>query len=107
MSTTTATPARSYAAHSAPLWKRWLLTRETAVIVLTAAVIYFLLRYTRFGYQIYAVGGSEDVSKLSGLRTHRTIIGAHILCSLTAVITGIFLASRLKAGGNRKETGWS
>ena len=44
------------------------------------------------------VGGSEDVSKLSGLRTHRTIIGAHIVCSLTAVITGIFLASRLKAG---------
>lgn len=63
-----------------------------------AAIIYFVLRSTRFGYRVYAVGGSEDVSKLSGLRTHRTIIGAHIVCSLTAVITGIFLASRLKAG---------
>jgi len=72
-----------------------------ASIFLLAAVIvavWFILRYTRFGYHIYAVGGSEDVSKLSGLRTHRTIIAAHILCSLTAVITGIFLASRLAAG---------
>ena len=61
-------------------------------------VIWFLLRSTRLGYKIYAVGGSEDVSKLSGLRTHRTIIAAHIVCSLTAVITGLFLAARLKAG---------
>ena len=61
-------------------------------------MVFFLLRSTRFGYRIYAVGGSEDVSKLSGLRTHRTIIAAHVVCSLTAVITGIFLAARLRAG---------
>ena len=64
----------------------------------SSSLIWFVLRHTRFGYRIYAVGGSEDVSKLSGLRTHRTIIAAHIVCSLTAVITGIFLAARLKAG---------
>ncbi|RKQ93079.1 ribose transport system permease protein [Solirubrobacter pauli] len=68
------------------------------LFAVVAAIVWFVLRSTRFGYRVYAVGGSEDVSKLSGLRTHRTIIGAHILCSLTAVITGIFLASRLKAG---------
>ncbi|MDA0180594.1 ABC transporter permease [Solirubrobacter phytolaccae] len=68
------------------------------LFAVVAVVIWFILRSTRFGYRVYAVGGSEDVSKLSGLRTHRTIIGAHIVCSLTAVITGIFLASRLKAG---------
>ncbi len=68
------------------------------LFAVVAVIIWFVLRHTRFGYRIYAVGGSEDVSKLSGLRTHRTIIGAHILCSLTAVITGIVLAARLKAG---------
>jgi ribose transport system permease protein len=62
------------------------------------AAIYFLLRYTRFGYRVYAVGGDEDVSKLSGLRTHRTIVAAHVVCSLTAAITGLFLASRLASG---------
>jgi ribose transport system permease protein len=63
-----------------------------------AIIVFFLLRSTRFGYRVYAVGGSEDVSKLSGLRTHRTIIAGHIVCSLAAVITGIFLAARLRAG---------
>ena len=68
------------------------------LLIIVVAVIWFLLRSTRFGYRIYAVGGSEDVSKLSGLRTHRTIIAAHVVCSLTAVITGMFLAARLGAG---------
>jgi ribose transport system permease protein len=63
-----------------------------------AVIVWFILRHTRFGYRIYAVGGSEDVSKLSGLRTHRTIIAAHVACSLAAVVTGLFLASRLGAG---------
>jgi ribose transport system permease protein len=68
------------------------------LLIAVVAVIWFLLNWTRFGYRIYAVGGSEDVSKLSGLRTHRTIIAAHIVCSLCAVITGMFLAARLGAG---------
>jgi ribose transport system permease protein len=68
------------------------------LLMIVIVVIWFLLRSTRFGYRIYAVGGSEDVSKLSGLRTHRTIIAAHVVCSLTAVITGMFLAARLGAG---------
>jgi ribose transport system permease protein len=68
------------------------------LLLAVAIVVFVMLRSTRFGYRIYAVGGSEDVSKLSGLRTHRTIIAAHVVCSLTAVITGIFLAARLRAG---------
>jgi ribose transport system permease protein len=68
------------------------------LLLAVAIVVFVMLRSTRFGYRVYAVGGSEDVSKLSGLRTHRTIIAAHVVCSLTAVITGIFLAARLRAG---------
>ena len=41
MSATTQAPARTYSAYSAPLWQRLLLTREMAVIALTAAVILY------------------------------------------------------------------
>jgi len=41
MSVTTQAPARTYSAYSAPLWQRLLLTREMAVIALTAAVILY------------------------------------------------------------------
>jgi ribose transport system permease protein len=80
-------------------YTRFGVIPASAFLLLAVVVaIYFVLRYTRFGYRVYAVGGDEDVSKLSGLRTHRTIIAAHVVCSLTAAITGLFLASRLAAG---------
>ena len=71
-----------------------------SVIVLLAvvAVVWFLLRSTRFGHRLYAVGGDEETARLSGVRTHRTLIGAHVLCGLGAAITGLFIASRLRAG---------
>jgi ribose transport system permease protein len=71
-----------------------------SVILLAAVAIcaWFLLRHTRFGFRLYAVGGDEEVSKLSGVRTHRTIVAAHVLCSICAVLTGLFIASRLGAG---------
>ena len=36
-----AAPTRTYADYSAPLWRRWLLTREMAVIALTVAVFVY------------------------------------------------------------------
>lgn len=70
-------------------------------IILLAAVVatgWFILRYTRFGHHLYAVGASEESARLSGVRSDRVIIGAHIVCSLTAVLTGLFIVSRLSAG---------
>jgi ribose transport system permease protein len=74
------------------------LPQSAFLLAAVVAAVWFLLRYTRFGYRVYAVGGDEEISKLSGLRTHRTIIAAHVLCSLAAAITGLYLASRLRAG---------
>jgi len=63
----------------------------------TGVAALVLLR-TRFGAHLYAVGGSEEVARLSGLRTDRVIILAHVICSLTAVLTGLFVVSRLRSG---------
>ena len=72
---------------------------------------WFLLRYSRFGNRLYAVGGDEEVAKLSGVRTHRVIILAHVLCAVAAAITGLFIASRLGAGSPtiaiEADTTWS
>ena len=68
------------------------------LLAVVVAAVWFLLRFTRFGHRLYAVGGSEEVAKLSGVKTHRVLISAHVLCSLAAAITGLFLASRLGSG---------
>jgi ribose transport system permease protein len=68
------------------------------LLIAVVAAVWFLLRFTRFGHRLYAVGGNEEVSKLSGVRTHRVVISAHVLCAMAAALTGLFLASRLGAG---------
>jgi ribose transport system permease protein len=63
-----------------------------------AAFCAWLLRATRFGAHLYAVGGNQEGARLAGIRTDRVLIGAHILCSLSAGLTGLYLASRLRSG---------
>ncbi|MET0770951.1 MAG: ABC transporter permease [Solirubrobacteraceae bacterium] len=75
-----------------------IIPASVFLLVAVVALVYFLLRWTRFGFRLYAVGGDEEVSRLSGVRTHRVIIAAHVVCSVCAAITGLFLASRLGAG---------
>ncbi|WIJ23825.1 ABC transporter permease [Devosia sp. RR2S18] len=63
-----------------------------------AGFAWFVLRFTRFGSDIYSVGGNKDAARLAGIKTDRVIIGAHVICSLCAAIAGIYLASRLRSG---------
>ena len=71
-----------------------------SVLVLFGVVLagWFILRRTRFGAHLYAVGGSEETARLSGLHTDRILILAHVVCSVTAVLTGLFVVSRLRSG---------
>ena len=68
------------------------------LVVLVAAATWWYLRRTRAGYHLYAVGGDVEVARLSGVRTGRTIVTAHVLCSLAAGLAGVFLAARLGSG---------
>jgi ribose transport system permease protein len=66
-----------------------------AVVVAVAA---WVLMRTRFGAHICAVGGDRATARLSGIRSDRIVIGAHVVASMTAVITGLYLVSRLRSG---------
>jgi ribose transport system permease protein len=63
-----------------------------------AALGWFVLRFTRFGSDIYSVGGNKDAARNAGIKTANVMIGAHVICSLCAAIAGIYLASRLRSG---------
>lgn len=63
-----------------------------------ATAAWFVLRFTRFGSDIYSVGGNKDAARVAGIKTSRVIIGAHLVCSLCASVAGLYLASRLRSG---------
>lgn len=71
---------------------------STIIMLALAILVVLFLKKTRMGHHLYAVGGSIEVSRLSGLRTARPVIVAHVLCSVMAGLAGLLLASRLGVG---------
>jgi ribose transport system permease protein len=75
-----------------------LIPVSIIILVLVYLLGWFLLARTKFGAHLYGVGGNTEVARLSGVRTARVLIGAHILCSMTAVLSGLFLVSQMRSG---------
>lgn len=59
--------------------------------VIVTALIVFMLKKTKLGYDIYSIGGSENVAKLSGINVPRTRMAVYLLSSLIASLAGILI----------------
>ncbi len=70
----------------------------TLIMLACAALAVLMLRRTRLGHHIYAVGGNADVARMSGVRTSVPIVAAHVICSLLAALAGLLLLARLGVG---------
>jgi ribose transport system permease protein len=57
-----------------------------------------VLTQTRFGLHVYAMGGGLDSARLSGVKTVRMRLATHVICSVMAVITGIYYSARMGTG---------
>jgi ribose transport system permease protein len=64
------------------------------MLVLAALTSIFLMR-TVWGYRIYAVGGNETATGLSGIDTHRVKIMVYSLCGFLTAIGGVLMTARL------------
>ena len=67
-----------------------------AVVVLFAA--WLILSRTRTGLYIFAVGGSREAARVSGVLVARYEVLAYSLCGLFAGIAGVMLSSRINVG---------
>src|SRR3954454_20332403 len=57
-----------------------------------------VLRYFSFGRFLYAIGGSSEAARLSGVRTTRTLIAAYAVSGACAGVAGLMTAARLSVG---------
>ncbi|QDY70416.1 ABC transporter permease [Qingshengfaniella alkalisoli] len=71
-----------------------------ALLFLTALAVlaWGVLRFSKFGSDIYAVGGNEEAARFAGIKTGRIVILSHVICSVCAAVAGLYLASRLRSG---------
>ncbi|MFB9215799.1 ribose ABC transporter permease [Vibrio sinaloensis] len=67
------------------------------LMVIVFAAAWFLLNHTRFGRYVYALGGNESATRLSGINVDRVKIGVYAICGLLAALAGIIITSRLSS----------
>jgi ribose/xylose/arabinose/galactoside ABC-type transport system permease subunit len=64
-------------------------------IVIIGSIV---LRRTRFGRYVYAVGGNEEAARLSGVPVKQTLMKVYILMGVLAGLAGLLQAARLGSG---------
>ena len=77
------------------------------IIFLAFAVLaHIVLRYTRYGRQVYAVGGNPEAARLSGLNVRVVITSVYVIMGFFAGLGSFVLAARLNSAEAVAGTGY-
>lgn len=83
---------------------RWIGTGEflgvpvpIIIMAIVFVICYYILNHTQFGRHIYAVGGNEEASLLSGVNTDKVKILAYTISGILAAVAGVIVTSRLSS----------
>ena len=68
------------------------------IMALCFAASFWLMRYTQFGRNLYAIGGDYDVARYSGINVVRTKWLAFVISGGAAGLAGVLLSSKLNTG---------
>lgn len=71
---------------------------SVVLLFVVGIVMWIILKYTRFGNYIYALGSNEEATKLSGVNVDFNKMTAYAFCGIGAALAGMVLLSRLGTG---------
>ena len=82
-------------------WGSGMIFQRIPVPVLVFLIVvvagFILLRCTRYGRQVYAVGGNPEAARLSGLRLERIFTSVYVIMGFLAGLAGFLLSARLSS----------
>lgn len=67
------------------------------IMAFTFLAAWYLLNHTRLGRYIYALGGNEAATRLSGINVDRIKIAVYSMCGLLSALAGLIVTSRLSS----------
>ena len=76
------------------------------IMVVLAVFCHSILKYTIFGRRIFAIGGNEEASYLSGVNVKRIKLFIYAISSLCASITGIIMVARFDSAQASMGVSW-
>ncbi len=74
------------------------------IAIIIYAIVWVILRHTKFGRYTYAIGGNETAAKLSGINVNLTKIFIYGISGLLASISGVLVMGRLQSGAYQNGT---
>ena len=83
----------------------WYLNQDrgvSAMFLLFLALVVFmdlLLRKTRWGRSVYAIGGNVEAARRAGIAVNRVYVSVFVLCSTFAALGGVLAAARGAVAG--------
>jgi len=80
-----------------------ILPVPVAVMILVFLIGHITLSRTKFGRYLYAVGGNEEATRLSGIPINAVKLSAYVITGGLSAVAGIIMAARLQCG--HPETG--
>ncbi len=67
------------------------------IFLLFAVLAHVVLRYTRYGRRVYAVGGNPEAARLSGVNVAMTVASVYVIIGFFAGLGGFVLSARLNS----------
>lgn len=67
------------------------------IFLLFAVIAHIVLRYTRYGRHVYAVGGNPEAARLSGLNAQRITLSVYAIIGFFCGLAGFVLSARLNS----------
>ena len=67
------------------------------IMVITFIGAWYLLNHTRLGRYIYALGGNENATRLSGINVDRIKIAVYAISGFLSALAGLIVTSRLSS----------
>lgn len=77
----------------------WILPAGVWILVAGVLATAFLLRYTRLGRHMFAVGSNEETARLCGVRVGRTKLIVYALCGFFCGVAGLMQFSYIGGVG--------
>lgn len=65
------------------------------LLIVVAALAQFILSATKFGRDLYTVGGNIEAARLSGIKVERAIIASYAISGFCAGVAALVLVSRM------------
>ncbi len=87
----------------------WLdnkLHSNVLIFIIVAIIAWFILNQTRFGRNIYAIGGNKEAARVAGVKVEKNLVAIYAWCGTLCGLAAVLTAGRTGAGNPQLGLNW-